>query len=68
MPRNPVVSVGILWGRSGRRICGISVGHAEGLRRLTCWSFIDLALRLPGDRARRTRPAPVASFSRLASR
>ena len=35
MPRSAVVSVGILWGRPGTRTCGISVGHAGGLRRLT---------------------------------
>jgi hypothetical protein len=30
MPRNVVVSVGILWGRPGIRTCGIFVRHAEG--------------------------------------
>ena len=29
------MSVGILWGRPGTRTCGISVGLAEGLRRVT---------------------------------
>ena len=35
MPRNAAVSVGCLWGRSGRRTCGISVGYAGDLRRFT---------------------------------
>ena len=35
MPRCVVVSVGTLWGPPRTRTCGISVGPAEGLGRLT---------------------------------
>jgi hypothetical protein len=35
VPGNAAVSVGCLWGRPGRRSCGIFVGHAEDLQRLT---------------------------------
>jgi hypothetical protein len=34
MPRSVAVSVGTLWGLPRTRTCGISVGRAEGLRRL----------------------------------
>jgi hypothetical protein len=52
VPRNAVVSVGILWGRPGTRTCGISVGHAEGLRRPTWLVLTDLGPRLPGAGSR----------------
>ena len=35
MPRNAAVSVGYLWGGPATRTCGIFVGLAGGLRRLT---------------------------------
>jgi hypothetical protein len=35
MPRSVIMSVGMSWGWPGTRTCGISVGHAGGLRRLT---------------------------------
>ena len=35
MPRNAVMSVGILWDGPGRVLVGFLWGHAEGLRRLT---------------------------------
>ena len=42
MPRNAAVSVGYLWGRPGRRTCGIFAGFSEGLRGSPSWSFRDL--------------------------
>jgi LytS/YehU family sensor histidine kinase len=35
VPRNAAVSVGYLWGGPATRTCGIFVGLAGGLRRLT---------------------------------
>ena len=42
MPRNAVVSVGCLWGRSGSRTCGILVGTPKFFGGSRSWSFRDL--------------------------
>ena len=43
MPRNVVVSVGILWGRPRRRTCGIFAGLAGKLKRR--WWDLSVAMR-----------------------
>jgi hypothetical protein len=58
VPGNAVVSVGYLWGRpGGTRTCGIFVGPAEGLRRLTWLVIQSLGTELPGPDPRRPTPA-----------